>query len=435
MDNVKKVLKTKITVNIYIKLFLLVAGAVLAGTLLMILLYSVPTDRAVRYAEASANLYGEGLIENWSDGASHSRLSNSTDSLMIMHAIYRPYDSVVDNAMLNPHPKYKDADGAVQNLNRYLTGAEADSQGEYARYWHGYLIYIIPALQILTVGELKVVMMYAQFLLFALVTYELGKQNKVFMLMYAVVVLFLNPITTAMTFQNADIYCIMMVSMLLLLKYNHWFKEKDRYLYFFAVNGIIVAFMDYLTYPLVAYGIPLITVLMINEYKFKKSMKQMISNSVAWGWGYAGMWAGKWIMADLLTGSDTVRTALNTVIYRMTGETQSITDMEGTYTFALSHIFNKSVDRPVWILGILAIVLLCICIFGKKVRYASFKDYAAAIAAIAIVGVVPFVWFFVVRNHTIIHPHLEYRQLAVSLWAVLVMFAMPFSSGDSRREA
>ena len=161
----------------------------------------------------------------------------------------------------------------------------------------------------------------------------------------------------------------------------------------------------------------------------------MILNSAAWGWGYAGMWAGKWIMADLLTGSNTVRTALNTVIYRMTGETQSITDVEGTYTFALSHIFNKSVDRAVWILGILAIFLLCICVFGKKVRYASFKDYAAAIAAIAIVGVVPFVWFFVVRNHTIIHPHLEYRQLAVSLWAVLVMLAMPFSSAGLRKEA
>ena len=124
-------------VSIYIKLFLLVAGAVLAGALLMILLYSVPTDRAVRYAEASANLYGEGLIENWSDGASHSRLSNSTDALMIMHAIYRPYDSVVDNAMLNPHPQYDGAEGAVQNLSHYLAGEKEDSLGEYARYWHG----------------------------------------------------------------------------------------------------------------------------------------------------------------------------------------------------------------------------------------------------------------------------------------------------------
>ena len=429
----EKVLKTKITV--YIKLFLLVAGAVLAGTLLMILLYSVPTDRAVRYAEASANLYGEGLIENWSDGASHSRLSNSTDALMIMHAIYRPYDSVVDNAMLNPHPQYDGAEGAVQNLSHYLAGEKEDSLGEYARYWHGYLIYLIPALQILTVGQLKVVMMYVQFLLFALVIYELGKRNKVYMLMYSVVTLFLNPVTTVLTFQNADIYCIMMISMILVLKYNQWFKQRNRYLFFFAVNGIAVAFVDYLTYPLAAYGIPLITVLLINEFRFKDSVKQMILNSAAWGWGYAGMWAGKWIMADLLTGSNTVRTALNTVIYRMTGETQSITDVEGTYTFALSHIFNKSVDRAVWILGILAIFLLCICVFGKKVRYASFKDYAAAIAAIAIVGVVPFVWFLVVRNHTIIHPHLEYRQLAVSLWAVLVMLAMPFSSAGLRKEA
>jgi hypothetical protein len=269
-------------------------------------------------------------------------------------------------------------------------------------------------------------MMYVQFLLSVLVIYKLGKLNKVYMFMYAVVTLFLNPVTTVLTFQNADIYCIMMISMILLLEYNHWFKENNRYLYFFAANGIAVAFMDYLTYPLVAYGIPLITVLLINNYQFKESIKQMIFNSVAWVWGYAGMWAGKWIITDMLTEHDIIRSALNTTLYRMTGDTQAITDVEGTYLFTLTHIFDKSVDRPVLILAILAAVIMLACICKGKFKYHNTKEYFMDIAAIAAVGIVPFVWFFVVRNHTIIHPHLEYRQLAVSIWALLVILAIPF---------
>ena len=414
------------TASLFPGLIVLVICSVMIGTCLMILLYSLPTNRAHRYAVASLDLYNDGLIENWSDGASHSRLSNSTDALMIMHALYRPYDSVIDNALLNPHPKYGSTDNAVQNLTNFLNDVSPEADGEYARYWHGYLVYIIPALQFLTVGELKVVMMYVQFLLSVLVIYKLGKLNKVYMFMYAVVTLFLNPVTTVLTFQNADIYCIMMISMILLLEYNHWFKEKNRYLYFFTINGIAVAFMDYLTYPLVAYGIPLITVLLINNYQFKESIKQMIFNSVAWVWGYAGMWAGKWIITDMLTEHDIIRSALNTTLYRMTGDTQAITDVEGTYLFTLTHIFDKSVDRPVLILAILAAVIMLACICKGKFKYHNTKEYFMDIAAIAAVGIVPFVWFFVVRNHTIIHPHLEYRQLAVSIWALLVILAIPF---------
>lgn len=416
------------------RLIMLVICAILIGACLMTFLYSLPTDRAFRYASASAELYDQSMVENWSDGASHSRLSNSTDALMIMHALYRPYDSVVENAMLNPHPVYSDADGAVQNLTNYLAGRSPESNGDYARYWHGYLIYIIPALQILTVGELKVVMMYIQFLLSVMVIYELGKRSKVYMFMYAAVTLFLNPVTTVLTFQDADIYCIMMISMVLILKYNHWFQEKSRYLYFFALNGVIVAFVDYLTYPLVAYGVPLITVLLLNNFKFKDSMKQVVFNSIAWGWGYAGMWAGKWVMTDLLTGREIIRSSLNAVFYRMAGDTQAITDVEGTYLFALTHIFDKSVDRPVWILAMLTAVMLFLFVYKKKFKYHSVKEYIMETAAIVAVGIVPFVWYFIVRNHTIIHPHLEYRQLAVSIWALLVVLVKPFVSISPENE-
>lgn len=408
-----------------VRLIALVMCSVLIGTGLMILLYAIPTDRTFGYAKASIATYSSDKIDNWGGMAVHSRLSNSTDALMIAHAVFRPYDSVIDNAMLNPQPTYTDS--ATENLVRYLSGEAPESFSDYARYWHGYLLYLIPALQVFTAGEIKILMMYAQFVLAMCLLHELGKYHRTYMFLFSIVILFINPVTTVLTFQDADIYCIMMISMILLLKYNEWFRQNGRYLSFFALNGVVVAFMDYLTYPLVAYGIPMITLLLINEYTLRDSIKETVINTLAWGWGYAGMWFGKWIMTDLLTGSNTIMSSLYAVIFRTSGDVTEYGFDSNTYPYTLSHLLEKICDRPMFILAVLAVMILCVCIYKKDCRYINFKDYIASTAAIALVGLAPFVWFFVVRNHTIIHPHLEYRQLAISIWAILVILAKPFT--------
>ena len=405
------------------RMFLLVLCSILIGTTLMVGLYAIPTDRAFAHVNASQDMYGKDMFQYWAGNYTYSRLSNSTDSLILMHAIYRPYDSAVDNALLNPSPST--ASSEAENLVNYLNGKEG-GYWDYTRYWHGYLLYMIPGLQIFTVAGMKIVMMYVQFFLSMLVIYLLGKRNKTYMLLYGIVTLFINPVTTVMTFQNADIYCIMMIFMILLLKYNDWLNQKDRYLLFFALNGVLVAFIDYLTYPLVAYGIPLITVLLINGYSFKESLKRMILNSIAWCWGYAGMWMGKWIMADLLTGTSSIKEGFQAVLFR-TVSGVSVPDKTDTYFFTLKQIFSHILDWPMIALAGIALLVLIFSVYRKKRIIISAKDYLHAAAAIALVGIVPFAWYFVVRNHTIVHPHLEYRQLAVSIWAVLVILAMPYA--------
>lgn len=409
---------------ICVRLLALVVCAVLVGTILMISLYALPTGSIFAHARASVDDFDEEMIFNWAGQPLSGLLCYQTDALMIAHAIYRPHDSVVENAMINPRPEY-DLE-PQENLVRYLQGEEPIRDSRYDRYWHGYLLYIIPLLQFLTVGEAKIVMMYLQFFLLMMVVCLLGKRSRAYMFLFTVVVLFLNPITSVLTFQNADIHCIMLVSMILLLRYNDWLKINGRYLYFFALNGILVAFMDYLTYPLAAYGVPLITVLLINDFRGREALKHTVLNSLAWGWGYGGMWAGKWIMAELLTDADTLSSALRTIFFRTSGGVGQFADGEITFGFTLKHVFGLMMDRPTWILVGITGIILVICIFRKKSRYKTIREYLAAAGAVALVGMVPFAWFFVVRNHTVTHPHLEYRQLAVSLWAVLVILTLPF---------
>lgn len=411
------------------RLFILVVASILIASVLMYMLYSIPTGRAFASALNSVDMYGEDLIANWSGDAIYSRLSNHTDSLMIMHALYRPYDTKIENAFLTPSPDY--GLSQPENLVHYLYREEPLASADYARYWHGYLLYLIPALQFFDVGEIKTLMMYAQIILLTFVVYELGKRSKAYILFYCTIALFINPITTVMTFQNADIYCIMMIFMFILLKYNDWLSRNNRYLYFFALNGILVAFVDYLTYPMAAYGVPLITVLLINDYKFKDSVKIVVYNSFAWIWGYAGMWAGKWIMCDLLTGSDSIASALSGVT-QWTAADMSVAGFETTsYGFTLSYLFDYINEPPMIVLGLMIAVMFCICMYQGRFRFKNPAGFLSSTAAIALVGLAPFAWYFVLRNHTLIHPHLAYRQLAVSIWALLAISVKSCSAKPS----
>lgn len=402
-----------------VRLFFLVVVSILIASVLMYMLYSIPTGRAFASAQRSADLYSEDMIANWSGDPIYSRLSNHTDSLMIMHALYRPYDTKIENAFLTPSPDYRLSQ--PENLVQYLHREEPLGSSDYARYWHGYLLYLIPALQFFDVGEVKMLMMYVQIILFAFVVFELGKRSKIYMLLFALVALFINPVTTVMTFQNADIYCIILIFMLILLMCNDWLSQSGRYLYFFALNGITVAFVDYLTYPMAAYGIPLITVLLINDYKFKESVKVTVCNSFAWLWGYAGMWAGKWIMCDLLIGSDSISSALGGVTQWTSGDMTAAGFQTTSYGFTLSYLFDYINEPALILLGIVGIVMICICLYQNRYRFRDLKSFFAATAAIAVIGLAPFVWFFVLRNHTLIHPHLAYRQLSVTIWAVFAI--------------
>ena len=72
-------------------------------------------------------------------------------------------------------------------------------------------------------------------------------------------------------------------------------------------------YFDFLTYPLVTLVYPLGIYLYFHGGTPGKGIRGMVGNSAEWGVGYGGMWAAKWILADCLTGSASIRDAMETV--------------------------------------------------------------------------------------------------------------------------
>lgn len=215
-----------------------------------------------------------------------------------------------------------------------------------------------------------------------------------------------------MSFQYADIVVIALMSMVLILRDRDMTLEKANILFLF--NGVAVAFFDFLTYPIAAVGIPLITLLLVNDYSWKEACNRVLAGSVAWGAGYGAMWAGKWIMAFLLTGENVIQDGLERVSFRMGVSGLESGSFQDTVSANISYFYN----RPMYVLAIIPVVFISVYLVKNRNRP---SNNLADILPIAFVGLYPFFWFYIVRNHSYTHPFLEFRILSVSFWAFLAI--------------
>lgn len=400
--------------KLILKFLVILLIAVCAGTIIMIILYSLPIDRIVRHVSETITVFSTRIINNWAGGR-YSALSNSTDSIMINNAICRGYTSVIDNALLNPAYSYSDST-RINNLISYINGISGSYLQNYGRYWHGYLLYMIPGLLLFDINGLKMAMMFVQFFLVVILMYELGKRNPIYMFIYGIVILFINPITTVLTFQEADIYSIAIIFSIVVLKYNEKLNKNNRILYLFLINGICVAFIDFLTSPLVAWGLPLITYLLINKKDNANNIKSIICISFSWILGYAGMWFGKWIIATIFTNTNLIIDGLNSVLQRTSSTDDS--SVSFTYGQVIMELIYSVNDTPYLFLYLLGFGGLIVYSFVNRKKIVL--KNAISIIPYMLIAIAPFVWYFIVRNHAYIHPWLEYRHLAITLYCLLV---------------
>lgn len=332
--------------------------AALLGTLSLIFIYALPVGRATNNARSSMNIYQrEGNYPSWAPGKASAQLDNFTDSIMVRNAIFPGTGNLIEDAMLNPKYSYRGASQTDSLLKELQGETENREVSRYARYWHGYLLYLKPLLILRPIKDIRMLngtlQLLLAFYLFWLISKKMdSKYSWAFLLSYVM----LNPVSLAMSFQYTSMYYIMMLgSIYMLKKWNtDWFSGK--YVLFFTTMGTLTAFFDFLTYPLVSYGIPMVLMLQLsNQEKLldKKitGIHMVVKGAVAWGLGYSGMYIGKWLMSWLLTGHNTLMEASGQALYRMGTTTGGVE--ENVSFHALSVIgrnFNQLIKDPIFII-------------------------------------------------------------------------------------
>ena len=416
--------------TLFVTLLLTLSLSVLLGILLLTIAYALPTKNIYQHIEASLPVYQEEgeypyLIEdNWS-----TLLDNYTDTLMLGSATYRSGHPFRD-ALLIPRTRYGELE-PFDNLPEIIShrGEAVPNQSYeiyYPRYWHGYLILLKPLLELFTPTKLRILNTALQFALALLTLFLLYKNLGLpYAAAFFSVLAVMNPMVTGRSFQYSDVYYITMLSSIYILHKGKKILKPNCFLHLFFFIGILTAYFDLLTYPLASLGVPLLILLSIQNQASEKphplpsALITMLTSSVSWLFGFAAMWASKWVIATAFTDVNVFEDALNQASFRLNGQVteRRMTNMGAV---AISRNLERLPETPVILELILFLILMIALILLKQYKL---RLKLETIIPQLIIAFYPILWYGTMKNHSFIHRWMTYRSLSILTFSIFLMLA------------
>lgn len=398
-------------------------GSTLIGVLLLFLIFCLPVDGAREHVfqDVDRMLLSEAQMPKsgvWN--YIHTNRETFTDSIMVQnaiediegknayqHAIWAYHWDLGDEVVWNPEETLRTLSRGGDTSQMFLR--------TYARYWHGYLVYLKPLLMLFGWEQVAILgVVFLVGLLAALAVATVKKKCVGVMVATLVGMLFLKPLLIHASLTMSVCWAITLGALLFMTLCHGWLEEKEYYAEFFLIIGILVAYFDFLTYPIVTLGFPLCAYFLIKKGATVKSLLANLTGfCISWGLGYAGMWAMKWIVSDLTLRTGTIRDAVWAVI----GRTEAV----GSRTFGTFYVIDLNLQEynlPIYTVLAILIAVVSLVLVVLAVWKTGIKKMLPTLLVLAVVACIPFAWIAVVQYHSALHARFTFRIIAVAAMAI-----------------
>ena len=398
----------------------------IVGAVLLFFVRLIPSSAlAARAAESAALNYTEQRPELLPN-VPVSLLDNYTDCLMLNICLSDSGSAFRD--MLDCPLTMYGGEDATENFRRLAAGDPTGRTVDYARYWHGYQLLLRPLLLTMNLSSIRYLLMSLELALSAVLIGLLWTRGGARLaLPWLAFWLSLYPPALFFSLQYAAVFCTAALSCLAILCLRE--RSDGALLLVFQLGGILTAYLDLLTYPLAALGCPLVLLFSLEAGRgadLRRRAGQMLGLCLAWGFGYASMWAGKWLLAALFTGAPAVSASLSTAAFRIAGQ------VEGLRISALG-----AIRRNLFFLGykglLLDFAVLLALWLALRVRRGGRRLPPGDAAALLVCALMPFVWYALLQNHSSIHAFFTFRDLSVTVYALFSLLFLTL--GDDPRSA
>ena len=425
-------MSTKDMLNSGLAVLLTCIMAVAVFTVAMYAVTLVPRGAIERNAVRSIDIiHYEGQEKAVAANNMLFRLDNFTDCLMVNIALSAPDDDRTTAAMLNPMHLGDIMNQVDQTWNWvHHNDSVAPPKVNYGRYWHGYQV---PLRLWLTVTDYSGIRL-ANALLLALLTLALDVlcwrrvSPAVALAMLLSLMMVLMPVVVPWSMQYSTCFIVMMMASCAVLAVKRVGRSLPLAAAMMAATGAITAFFDLLTTPMLTMGFPLVLYLL--AYKPEKPWRVMLLLVVAWGVGYAGTWAAKWVVAGVITGEDVLSDAMRTARYRTVGRDTDTTGI--VLVDLLKHYWAMATPlRAALLAAVLAVTMVVLRAMSRSWRAMSRHLLMLAVAAL------PLLWYALLAQHSFQHRWFTWRSMAVTFFALFCYLIYTVKDGrhQSKQQA
>lgn len=409
--------------------FLIIIG-ILQGLLCLSAL--IPTDRInVNMKKSGEYFHEQSMLPMLIDGSECSMLHTFADEVILSIAYYMNPEEPLNSAVW----AYYYIDG--EQLNDSLLSAVSNRippNREYLRYWHGAVTILRPLHLILSVKKIKIL---NGILLFILATVLVGLLWKTDFCLEAINFIISLVLVSAWVVPFCLEYTWSFLCMLVFSIVAVFMELKDKCSSFlFFVSGMITVYFDFLTTETLSLLIPLLLVLRIREKKAENEADTTYAfkSCLSWLVGYASTWGAKWLIAAAVTKQNSLLFVSEHINERLSGSANM--PLPEYLWQAIAMNFKKLFFFDYGLVG--AVILLLIIIVGfiivctnsieikKHVNLYQISLYAA-------LGMIPYIRFIVLRNHSYCHSFFTYRAQMASVMALVFIGAELFQRASARK--
>ena len=406
-------MKTKTTLVFLVTACLLAMS--LVGTAL------IPREAIRDRMKVSAEFLCEGKqFEPFVEHVNSTRIDRYADAMLLGIAwAYDEHDPI--RSVLVSRYYENELQNASQNLLDAVT-QDLPANQQYLRYWHGSAGIVRALMTFLTLPQIYVWHGVILTLLAAGVLLRLALRKDWMMLIgmgtgLIGTAFWLVPLSLEFTW----VFLILLTQIHLVLT-QRWLREWRMRQLVFLVSGMVLCFLDFLTCETLTLLVPLLFLLRRDEQEGLPSVKTLLKAAGYWAIGYSGMYLLKWGLAGIVMGENPLPYVAAHVGERLAGSVGELSFFQliiGALIRNVTSLFPLDYDLAGALIGI------TLAISAGYIGYVHHrKDYdKRRVTIYAALGMVPYVRYLVLVNHSYLHSFFTYRAQFATLLALVMILS------------
>ena len=313
-----------------------------------------------------------------------------------------------------------------------LATADSLQHLSYARYWHGYLIYLRPLLVWLDHGGVLLLIGVLLGVLTLLLLVALFPADRALAIPLAAALVLTNVAAVVQSLQLVQTFVLAVGLSLWMARTRR--RSASFHTVAFLLAGGLTAFFDVLTAPLMTWGLPLLVVVHVLHREgrlggFRRGLGLVVRSAAAWGYAYVACWASKWVLTSALLGQSVIADAFEQVAFRAGSRATNVSLMvDALVGFAVP----VRISAPLVNIGALlefdnrARLMLNLGLYAALVvaalaLLAAFRNRrldGAFVALLVVVAAAPYAWYALTAEHAARHYWFTYRSQSITIAAL-----------------